>query len=213
MSEKASKDQMEYRKQLIREYILNNAYDGSQRNRMVKYIATRNSLTNNQVRWTLRKMEWGNEIEKILNEKARLLAERPKPTRRPSPAKTKNRSMNETLPVIVKYFQEGKAEGKKKADIIVDLMPIMNANYYQVEHWMSLLIADRTIVVVRQPGNSGRFYHLAKQPPAVPAPVQQQAEATPKDEKSSVDEKVVSIEQPDDNTITITININLERGK
>ena len=36
-----------------REYILNNAYDGSQRNRMVKYIATRNSLTNNQVRWKI----------------------------------------------------------------------------------------------------------------------------------------------------------------
>lgn len=211
MSGKANKDQMEYRKQLIREYILNNAYDGSQRNKMVKYMATRNSLTNNQIRWTLRKMEWNNEIENVLNEKAKLLAEGP--ARQPAPIRNKRRSINETLPIIIKYFQEGKAEGKRKADIIVDLMPIMDANYYQVEHWMRLLIADRTIIGVRQPGGAGRFYHLAKKPPKITDAVQQQAEATPKDEKSSVDEKVVSVEQPDSNTITITIKINLERGK
>ena len=211
MKTKASQDQMDHRKQLIREYILNHVYDGSQRNKLVKYVATRNSLNNNQVRWALRKMEWANEIEDILNEKAKILAEQAKPVN-PIHTRNKKRSMKECRKVITQYFLEGKGENKKKADIIVELMPIMNANYYQVEHWMRLMIADHTLIGERKPGiGPGRYYHLADKP--VKPEVEQQGKTTNKDVKTSVDEELVSVQQNDPNTITITININLERGE
>lgn len=211
MKIKASRDQMDHRKQLIREYILNHVYDGSQRNKLVKYIATRNSLNNNQVRWALRKMEWDNEIEDILNEKAKILAEQAKPVK-PIHTRSRKRSTEECRKVITQYFLEGKAENKKKSDIIIELMPIMNANYYQVEHWMRLMIADRTLIGERKPGlGPGRYYHLAKKP--LRQKVEQQGKATNEGAKAPVDEKLVSVQQNDPNTITITINVNLERSK